>query len=275
MEKIIVIATIILLAIKLSVQAQKPSAALHIIEPSPLAITFFKTTNLVFPHAIKSVDRGSKDLLVQKAKGVDNILQVKAAGRAFNQTNLTVITADGKLYSYLVDYADTPVVLNISYAIKGYADAFISTAPLNEVQLQADVAAIAGEEKRLHGIKDKSYGMALRLEGWYIRDEVMYCRLRLTNGSAISYRTSGPRFTIRDEKKSKRTASQELELVPLYAQGDTSIIAGHTEQVLVFALPKFTIPDKKYLSIQVMEAAGGRHLALRIHNKTIMKAKPL
>jgi len=37
--------------------------------------------------------------------------------------------------------------------------------------------------------------------------------------------------------------------------------------------PKFTIPDKKYLFIQIMEKNGGRHLQLRVHNRTIVKAR--
>jgi hypothetical protein len=49
-----------------------------VIEPYPLWVTLNKTTNLIFPYAIKSVDRGSRDVLAQKAKGVENILLVKA-----------------------------------------------------------------------------------------------------------------------------------------------------------------------------------------------------
>ena len=63
-----------------SLQTEKTS----IIEPQHLAISFYKTTNLIFPFAIKSVDRGSKDVLVQIAKGVENILQVKAAKSNFD-----------------------------------------------------------------------------------------------------------------------------------------------------------------------------------------------
>ena len=44
------------------------------IESSDLQIGYSKTTSIVFPYAIKSVDRGSEDVLVQKAKGVENIL---------------------------------------------------------------------------------------------------------------------------------------------------------------------------------------------------------
>jgi hypothetical protein len=50
-------------------------------------------------------------------------------------------------------------------------------------------------------------------------------------------------------------------------------VVGQSEHVFVFALPKFTIPDNKFLEIQIMEKNGGRNLELKIHNKTIIKAK--
>ena len=55
------------------------------IEPFHLNITYSKTTHLLFPFAIISIDRGSKDILAQKAKGVENVLQIKAAKPDFDQ----------------------------------------------------------------------------------------------------------------------------------------------------------------------------------------------
>jgi hypothetical protein len=43
----------------------------------------------------------------------------------------------------------------------------------------------------------------------------------------------------------------------------------------VIALPKFTIPDGKYLSIQIMEKNGGRNLFLKVRNRKIMKAESI
>ena len=43
-----------------------------------LAITYNKTTNLIFPYSVQSIDRGSKDILVQQPKGTENIVQLKA-----------------------------------------------------------------------------------------------------------------------------------------------------------------------------------------------------
>ncbi len=246
------------------------------IEPFHLAISFYKTTSLIFPYAIKSVDRGSRDVLVQKAKGVENILQVKAAKSNFKETNLTVITADGKFYSWILNYMENTSFINIligANADNNKSNAFFSPGGTNEANIEDNAKIVANEKRSIHSISDKKYKMRLQLNGLYIKDEVMYCKILLENNSNINYDIEMLRFYINDERKTKRTASQQIELHPLHVYGDTSVIYGQSKQVFVFALPKFTIPDKKYLFIQIMEKNGGRHLQLRVHNRTIVKAR--
>lgn len=246
-----------------------------VIEPYPLWITFNKTTNLIFPFAIKSVDRGNRDVLVQKAKGVENILLVKAGKENFLETNLSIITADGKLYSFLLRYTSNPSLLNISFAKDTLTEnwARLSGTENNEVQTEQVSERLSKEKLILHGIKDKAYDMRLRLNRLYIENNVFYFQVELRNFSNIPYDIDMFRFFIKDEKKASRTASQDIELTPLYIYGDTSSVKEHGTNILVFALPKFTIPNKKYLLIQLMEKSGGRHLHLVVHNRTIVKAR--
>lgn len=247
------------------------------IEAYPLAITLNKTTSLVFPYAIKSVDRGSQSVLVQKAIGVENILQIKAAKEGFEETNLTVITTEGKLYCFLLNYAPQPSVLNLSFRIgkPSVKDAFFSSGDYNVGEIQAYSNVVSIEKKKMHGIKDKKYGMRLRLDGLFIRDNVMYYRVKMKNQSNINYDIDQLRFFIRDRKKAKRTATQEIEIKPLYVQNDIPTIKGQSEHIFVFALPKFTIPDQKYLAVQLMEKNGGRHLELNVNDRKITKAVPI
>ncbi|SDW13572.1 Bacteroides conjugative transposon TraN protein [Hydrobacter penzbergensis] len=267
---------LLLLSVRLFAQ-NNAETKVTVIKPYVLPITFYKTTNLIFPYAIKSVDRGSKDILVQKAKGVENILQVKAGKPGFDQTNLTVITADGKLYSYILNYSDTLSVLNIRFdnTTAVYPEALFPNISINEAQVKADADTVAMTKETIHGVKDKSYGMKMKVSGLYIKGDVLFLRLTLQNQTNINYDIDQLRFYIRDEKKAKRTATQELEISPLYIKGDTLVIARQTEKVFVYALPKFTIPDKKYLAIELMEKSGGRHLRIHVHNKTIIRAKLL
>jgi len=222
-----------------------------------LSIGFNKTTSLVFPLMIKSVDRGSKDVLVQKIRGVENILEVKAGKENFTETNMTVITADGHLYSFLVHYATDP---SLKITIGNEPSIF---------------EKIAGQKKTVHGVKDAKYEMLLQLKGIYIENDILYYQLELRNFSNISYDIDMMRFFIKDKKQSKRTASQELEQFPLYVYGNTGSVAGQWKQTIVVALPKFTIPDKKLCYVQVMEKNGGRHLLLKINNNKLVKANLL
>jgi conjugative transposon TraN protein len=246
-----------------------------IIEPYPLWVTYNKTTNLIFPYAIKSVDRGSRDVLAQKAKGVENILLVKAGRENFPETNLSIITADGKLYSFLLRYTGNPSLLNIAFPKDTVNETPFSLpeSENNEAQIERMAEEVAKEKRALHGLKDKAYDIRLRLNGLYIEGNVLYFQAELRNRSNIPYDIDMLRFFIRDEKRAKREATQEIELPPLYIYGDTSSVKEQSTRTLVFAVPKFTIPDKKYLLIQLMEENGGRHLHLDIHNRTIVKAK--
>ncbi len=246
----------------------------RVITPYPLTITFYKTTNLIFPCAVKSVDRGSADILVQKAKGIENILQLKAAKQSFKETNLTVITGDGVFYSFIINYSDSTPVLNIEFSkdsIKEESQTLFSSG-INQINIQTTAGRITNEKRTVHGIKNKKYAIKLQLQGLYINEDIIYYQLELQNNSNINYDIDQLRFFIRDKKKIKRTASQEMEIKPLFIDSDTNTVRGESKHVFVFALSKFTIPDKKFLFVQLMEKNGGRNLNLKIHNKTIIRA---
>lgn len=247
------------------------------ITPDSLKIGYSKTTNIVFPYAIKSVDRGSEDVLVQKGKGFENILQIKAAKQEFVPTNLTVVTADGKLYSFLLSYDEQNPQLNLSVnttePLKQHV--LFSSGSGNEQELQLYSKLALYDKCRIRGEKESEYGIKLHLNGIFIQNDVMYYRIVVVNHSKIKYDIDQFRFFIRDSKKVKRTASQEIEIVPLHILNNYEQIDEESENTFVFAVPKFTIPEKKYLAIQLMEKNGGRHLTIQIKNKKLVQVTVL
>ncbi len=247
------------------------------IEPYYLTITLFKTTHLIFPFGIISADRGSRDILVQKAQGVENVLLVKAGRENFIETNLSVITTDGKLYSFIVGYSDKPASLTLYFSRSGSQEEGLPllTGGINEAVIHQQTEQIAQASRTISHVKDSQYKLQLRLNGVFIKDDVIFFQLEVKNHSHIRYDTDILRFFIRDRQQYKRTASHEIEIYPLYVYGDTSTIKGQSKQILVFAFPKFTIPDKKYLSVQLREKNGGRHLNLKVPNHTLVKARLL
>ncbi len=251
------------------------------IVPFKLDVAVSKTTNLVFPAAITSIDRGSQDIIVEKAVGVENILRVKADAKDFEETNLSVITNDGKLYSFLVCFNSNPLYLNVNISTIAPKNAAhkvpkeggsIASMVNNEQDLKKYSQKAVSQKSNIRSVYDESSKMSLALTGFYVIENTMFCRLKIKNSSQINYDIDQFRLYVRDKKQSKRTASQELEIHPLYVLGDTSRIRAQTEETLVIAIPKFTIPDGKYMAIQIMERNGGRHLALRVKNKHVMRA---
>lgn len=247
------------------------------ITPDSLKIGYSKTTNIVFPYAIKSVDRGSEDVLVQKGKGFENILQIKAAKQEFVPTNLTVVTADGKLYSFLLSYDEQNPQLNLSVnttePLKQHV--LFSSGSGNEQELQLYSKLALYDKCRIRGEKESEYGIKLHLNGIFIQNDVMYYRIVVVNHSKIKYDIDQFRFFIRDSKKVKRTASQEIEIKPLHILNNYEQIDEESENTFVFAVPKFTIPEKKYLAIQLMEKNGGRHLTIQVKNKKLVQVTVL
>ncbi|PZO35066.1 MAG: conjugative transposon protein TraN [Flavobacteriaceae bacterium] len=270
-------AMVIISTISLAVNAQqRANFQLGTVEPYRVQISTDKTTNIIFPLGIVSVDRGNRHILVQKAKGVENILQVKAANDSIKESNLSVITSDGKLNSFIVNYAKDPSVLNVSLIDDPrMGTIFLSSDQINQAEIETYSKQALYCRKRVGGIHGKNFGIGFRLSGLFIYNNLMYFRIRIENQSNIAYDIDQLRFYIRDQKKSKRTASQETEITPVNIYNNTNKVFPLDGSTLVIALPKFTIPDKKYLALQLMEANGGRHLELEVKNREIMRAIPL
>jgi len=242
--------------------------------PMFLDITNRKTTNLIFPYAIKSVDRGSKEVLVQKAIGVENILQLKAANDTLKETNLTVVCSDGTLYSFIVRYNLNPTMLNLSLGrvVAQSSQALFAPNGNNDAKIYDQAEQIATKKQVIKNIRNENNQIGLRCNGIYIKDDTFYFQLSLGNNSNIGYSVDQLTFSIRDQKKSKRTASQEIVLDPQFISGNSTIINARSEQTIVVAMTKFTIPDKKSLHIQMMEKDGGRNLSIRISNQQLIHA---
>jgi conjugative transposon TraN protein len=241
-----------------------------------IEVTFNKTSSVVFAANITSVDRGSRDVLAQKAKGVNNILQLKAGRPNFRETNLTVITADGKLHHFFIRYAEQPS----TYTIQAHGQAsetppLLFQSEMTDAELQLNAKQVRSTEVKTRLKHDAKFDMSLSLQGIYIEGNIMFYHLRISNTSNIPYHPDVLRFYVKDKKKAKRTASQEVTEEPIYIYGNSEVINGQSSVDLVYAIPKFTIPDAKLLNIELMERHGGRHLKLEIKNRMIVKAHPV
>lgn len=224
-----------------------------------IGITTDKTTSLVFPCAIKHVDRGTQMVLAQHLTETPTILLIKAGEKNFKETNLSVVTDDGSVYALTLIY-------------NPQATTWVHYLPANkEISITMQALTLLDNAPILKGTKARNMDVEMDVTGIYIKDEVMFFALQLQNNGPIDYDVDFLRFFVRDQKRSKRTAVQEVEQTPLHVAGNASKIKAYSKNVVVLVLNKFTIPDKKLLYMQMAEKAGGRNLQLRISNRTILR----
>ncbi|MFP9097779.1 conjugative transposon protein TraN [Flavobacterium sp. RHBU_24] len=239
-----------------------------------LSISETCTTSLLFPYPIINVDRGSQDVLAQKPKGVENLLQIKAAQEDFMSTNLTVVTSDGKLYNFQVSYETEPLTYAYDFSSNVSPGPAMSGQGINDAQLDV-LAAMAFHDRSRISISERDYEIGIEVTGMYIADDYIFYRIMLQNNSNISYVPDHLRFLVRDRKVSRRTASQETELLPVTVYQPVLKVPAKGMKTFVVVLPKFTIPYQKDLYLQLTEKDGGRHLQLKIKNSKAGKVIPL
>ena len=267
-------------------QAQIPQSE---ITPRQVEVSFNKTKHLIFPAPVQYVDLGSTDIIADKATGAANVVRLKAAVRDFQaETNLTVITADGRFYAFDVRYADDPGQLSIRIMNDLQAQIPEGKAPTVPVRLDAldgdDAARIDSAMEQIYNndkpqikhIGYKRYGLQTLLTGIYIDSEGwLYFGIEMRNDSRIPFDIDHIRMYVRDKRLPRRTAVQDIEIVPVRRLHPLSEIDTGKTGRTVWAIPKMTIPDGKALHIDIYERGGGRHQSLRVENRDILAAKPI
>ena len=257
--------------------------ALGKIEPYRMEVTYDKTSHLIFPTAIRYVDLGSEYLIAGKAEDAENVLRVKASVRDFEpETNFSVITNDGRFYSFNVYYSSYPEAM--SYDLLTMQKA-VNKAKGNDVlfeELGNNSPSLAGllletiykKDKRIvKHIGAKSFGIQFILKGIYIHNGKYYFHTELRNRTNVPFEIDFINFKVVDKKVAKRTVVQERPLTPLRTYKPLDGIAGKSTEQNVFLLDQFTIADDKVLLIEIFEKNGGRHQTLQVENSDLIKAR--
>ena len=257
--------------------------ALGKIEPYKMEVTYDKTSHLIFPTAIRYVDLGSEYLIAGKAEDAENVLRVKATVRDFEaETNFSVITNDGRFYSFNVYYSSYPEAL--SYDLLTMQKA-VDKANGNDVlfeELGNNSPSLAGllletiykNDKRIvKHIGAKSFGIQFILKGIYIHNGKYYFHTELRNKTNVPFQIDFINFKVVDKKVTKRTVVQERPMIPLRTYKPLDEIGGKLTEQNVFLLDQFTIADDKVLLIEIFEKNGGRHQTLQVENSDLIKAR--
>lgn len=253
------------------------------IEPLRMEVTYDKTSHLIFPSAIRYVDLGSEYLIASKAEDAENVLRIKASVKNFEpETNFSVITDDGRFYSFAVYYSSYPSALNydlrmmqILFDRESANDVLFEKLGIQAPAFtEAAMATIYKKNKRIiKHIAARSYGIQFSLKGIYIHDGKYYFHTELQNKSNVPFRIDFINFKVVDKKVAKRTVVQERFLKPLLIYQSLEEVSGKSSARNIFLLDQFTLAEDKVLLIEIFEKDGGRQQTLQVENADLVKAR--
>jgi len=285
MKTIIKYMLLCLLAVN-TVTAQQNSQSINLsnaeVTPYEIELTQNKTTHILFSSSIEYVDLGSSEIIANKVEATSNVLRLKTVKEDISPTNFTVITNDGKYYSFNAIYKEQPTQLSYDLTKferqvnKQQSEVLFKdlgkTAPSLAYLL---MKAIIKKNKKELNIKSKNYGVEARLKSIYTQDGKLYFHISITNKSNLPYEVEYISFKIKDRRTSKRTTIQEVSLKPIRIYSDFQTISIHSKQDNVFMLDQFTLSDKQVLLIEIKEKSGVRNQLLKAKSSDILKSKQI
>lgn len=256
-------------------KGQGQNQTLHVIQALPLQVSAESTVSLSFAAAVKTVDRGSAELLAQKARGVENVVLLRAARSGIQPTSLIVITADGQIHTFQVEYQQQLSCIGLQVISKQHQPAAAQFAErIDQSQIDESLSAAAGQRRNLSR-KSKAGDFSAKVDGLYVSGQVICIRLRMANRSVIDYQAETLRIFVCDKKQIKRSGSQRQELELIGSSQEYDQIKASEQKTVVAALAKTTLPKNKNLIIELRERDGARHISLPLKARHLSKIAPL
>ena len=207
-----------------------------------------------------------------------NMIRVKALDKFNEESSLTVVSAN-RSYSLFVKYSDAD---KISYILEDFhwesaGDIHIGLVP--EYYLKELCGQILNKDiQKPVGAKSRKDGVIFRLRNIYLKQDLLFIELEISNTTNIALDVDDYHWWIEDRKRSKATNIQEYQVDKIYQHYNWESIPAKTTLREVFVLPKFMIPDQRILKIELLEKTlgnTGRKLILKAKNKEILKARDL
>jgi conjugative transposon TraN protein len=129
--------------------------------------------------------------------------------------------------------------------------------------------------KKNHLAESNQFGIEFSLRGIFCYNDLLFFHTEIKNTSDIPFDVDFLTFKIVDKKVVKRTAIQETIIEPVRVYNYLTTIKGKESEGAVFTFPKFTIPDKKQLVVELFEKNGGRHQQFIVKNGDLVKARTI
>ena len=233
---------------------------------------------LFFPTNIRQGIVGSENFVLSYNRERAQPLGLLKATKG-NQSNLLVVTTDGKVYSYIIEYAASLTEMNrfVSFsesighehqrASLVVPDTIKSDSNLVEKKqyptafLEESCMALLKQQERKNIIKRKE-GLSLAIKNMVYYEDLIFMQFEIKNKSGIDFDIDTLHVFKVNGKNKRKASYQELQIKPVHVFRIPSKVRIGSISRFVYVLPKFTLGGSEKLYLQLKESSGSRLLAL-------------
>ncbi|MRI00259.1 DUF4138 domain-containing protein [Kriegella sp. EG-1] len=196
------------------------------------------------------------------------------------QSNLLVVTTDGKVYSYIIKYADSLNELNrfVSFSESiGHEHQRESLVIRDTIQLDSNMVvhkqypkafleksseAMLEQPERKNIFKRKE-GVSLAIKNMVYFEDLVFMQLEIKNESGIDFDIDYLKVAMVIGNEKRRASYQSVPLKPQYVYKMPEKTRHAETSRFVYVLPKFTLGDNEKLELRLKELKGNRELILK------------
>jgi hypothetical protein len=216
-----------------------------------------KTSHIISSEKVTYLQVGDNSKIIAEiVPEHPNMVRVKAIEHFEDESSLTLVS-ENKVYSLFVKYTDTN---KLSWQLKNFhslkngngANGKVPEYLLRELSYQI----LSNNEKYIKKRKNKKDGIKFELTNIYLKNDILFFEMEITNQTNLGYNVEGFNWWIDDKKQYKATNVQEYQVDPEYQHYHIQYI----------------------LRIEMLEKAlgnTGRKLCLEVKNRDILNAKEI
>ena len=277
----------------------------------PIEVSQHKSVHILFPANVKYCDAAVGEV---KFQVTNNIVKLISSTSTLPETNLTVITEDNFLFTFLVLYSKNPRRLNIManvekgrliktertvqesnmVAAKPQISAQknaqsrviqVPAAPAEAQTLQATASPIDSvfhlmclkmiNQQKTYHYSDMDKNVALEIPNVFEKDNYLFFVMNATNKAEKDFLIDFVNFQQAKRKGIWRRLYREELKKPVYVFNKKTAFNKNKTHYMVFVFEKFKIDKGKKLWVEIGENNGDGFLSLAVHPKAINHAKPL
>jgi len=197
-----------------------------------------------------------------------------------NEKMLLVVTTDGKVYSYIIKYADTLKEMNrfVSFSESiGHEHQRESLVIRDTIQLDSNMvvhkqypkafliksAEAMLEQPERKNIFKRKEGVSLAIKNMVYFEDLVFMQFEIKNESGIDFDIDYLKVAMVIGNEKRRASYQSVPLKPQYVYKMPEKTRHAETSRFVYVLPKFTLGDNEKLLLSLKELKGNRELILR------------